>query len=77
MDRRHLKCWLWKLLWVLAIASLVVAWVGIKGDKVILGLNSLGWFWNALVMAVLAISVKLDCHTCAVCKIGSAPTENQ
>ena len=77
MDRRHLKCWLWKLLWILSAAALIVAWVGIRGDKVLLGLNSLGWFWNALILGVLAIPIKLDCHTCAVCKIGARVPEGQ
>jgi len=75
MDRRHLKCLLWKGLWLISLVSLVVAWYGVGGNKVVLGLNSLGWFWNAVIFGILAVPVKLDCRACGVCKIGAVQSE--
>lgn len=71
MDRAHFKCWLWKGLWGLAALSLIYTWwVATYRSDPVLGFGALYGFWNALVLGVLAIPIKLDCHTCSVCKIG-------
>ncbi|HEY4478930.1 MAG TPA: hypothetical protein VI981_01050 [Candidatus Paceibacterota bacterium] len=69
MNRKHLKCTLWKLLWTLGVLSLIAAWVSSQSDPV-LEFEWSFWFWNALVFGVLAVPIKLDCHSCDVCGIG-------
>jgi len=61
MDKKHLKCRLWKVLWGLSFLSLVLAWSGFDGQY---------WMWNALVLAMLAVPIKLDCQSCKVCQAG-------
>ena len=70
MDRRHLKCLLWKTLWGLSVIALISAWVATRNGQV-WGLNAEHLFWDALVLGVLAIPIKLDCHSCSVCRIGA------
>lgn len=67
--KQHYKCWIWKALWILSLASFVVALVGAYGRQAVFGLEPLAWFWNALVLGVLAVPVKLDCHNCGVCQV--------
>ncbi len=71
MDRRHFKCLLWKGLWGLSALSLIFAWMGSVQSNSVFGFGAQHWFWDALVLGVLAIAIKLDCHICDVCKIGS------
>ncbi len=69
MDRRHLKCLLWKGLWALGAVSFILALVAANGGTgIILGFDAGYWFWVALVLAGLSIPIKLDCHSCSVCK---------
>jgi len=72
--KRHYKCWLWKILWLLSLVSFVLALVGAYGRQVVLGLEPLAWFWNALVLGVLAMPIKMDCSDCGVCAV---PKEGQ
>ena len=69
MDRKHFKCLLWKGLWGLGVIALVLAFFAIQSGKV-WGYDSLHWYAGALILAVLAIPIKLDCRSCTVCKIG-------
>ena len=64
------KCLLWKVLWLAAAVSLALSWYAIWTRGVVLGLDPLAWYWNALVLAVLAIPVKLDCKDCGTCSVG-------
>lgn len=66
MMSQHWKCRLWKTLWGLGVLSLVFAWVATRTGFVF-GLDAQHWFWDALIFTVLAIPIKLDCHTCDVC----------
>jgi len=68
MDRKHLKCLLWKALWGISVLSLIAAWFSLQDT--ILGFNAQFWFWNGLLFGVLAIPIKLDCHSCDTCQIG-------
>ncbi len=68
MARKHFKCWLWKILWSFAGLSLVLSWGGFE-QGVVATLPVEMWLWNSLVLGVLAISVKLDCHDCSVCNV--------
>ena len=70
MNRKHIKCLCWKALWGLGFLSLILAWVTNYTQSSIIGYGALAWFWNALVLGVLAISIKLDCHSCEPCQIG-------
>ena len=70
MDRKHFKCLLWKGLWGLGALSLIGAWIaGPNGN--LTGLDGVQLLWNALIFGVLAIPIKLDCHSCDVCNIRS------
>lgn len=72
MDRTHLKCTLWKVLWGISALSIIAAWVSIKlatgGQPPVFGLDALFWFWNALLFGMLSIPIKMDCQSCAVCQ---------
>ena len=69
MDRRHYKCLLWKGLWGLGAVSFVLALVAANGSAgAVLGFDAGYWFWVALVLVGLSIPIKLDCHSCSVCK---------
>ena len=70
MDRKHSKCLLWKGLWTLALITMILAWISNYTQGAFLGYGALVWFWTALVLGVLAIPIKLDCHDCGVCGIG-------
>ncbi len=71
MDKKHFKCLLWKGLWGLGVASLVLAWVATKSGFAF-GLDAQHWFWDALIFVALSIPIKLDCHSCDVCQIGQS-----
>ena len=45
------------LLWIAAFLSLVFAWYA--RDGVFLGYSGLGWYWNALVLGILALPLKM------------------
>ena len=70
INRKHFKCLCWKTLWGLGFLSLILAWITNYNQSAIIGYGALAWFWNALVLGVLAISIKLDCHSCDTCQIG-------
>ena len=61
------KCLLWKALWAAGALSLVMAWTGVYLKNLVLGLEPLAWYWNALVLAALSIPVKMDCKDCGTC----------
>ena len=67
MGKHHMKCWLWKTLWVLAAIAFILAWVSVLRRATILNMDPLFLLWNALVLGVLSIPVKLDCHSCNTC----------
>ena len=70
MNKKHLKCLFWKVLWALSALSVILAWYTNFTQSAIINLGALAWFWNALVLGVLAIPIKLDCHNCNVCQGG-------
>ncbi|MDP3769692.1 MAG: hypothetical protein Q8R40_02005 [bacterium] len=72
MDKKHCKCLLWKGLWALGLITLILAWVSNYTQAALLGYGALAWFWTALVLGVLAIPIKLDCHDCSTCSVKSA-----
>lgn len=61
------KCLLWKALWAAGAASLVLAWVAVYRQGLVLGLEPLAWYWNALILATLSTPVKMDCKDCSGC----------
>ena len=69
MNKHLLKCWLWKGLWVLSAAALAVAWVSVVRRAAIANLDPLFLLWNALILGVLSIPIKQDCHNCGVCGV--------
>ena len=69
MNTKHLKCWLWKILWALGFITFVLAWIANYNQGAIFGFGALAWFWTSLVLAVHAIPIKLDCHNCDVCQV--------
>ena len=65
-DKMHWRC-CWKpmlglLLWVAAAFSVVMAWLS-RGAP-LLGYNDVGWYMNAVVLALLAIPMKLGGGWC-------------
>ena len=66
MKQIH-KCWIWKGLWVLAILAFVLALVASKNNAAVFSLDAAHWYWNALILGVLAVPIKLDCQACQVC----------
>lgn len=68
MVKKHFKCYLWKILWGLGALSLVLAW-GSLPTGVIATLGTAVWFWSALILGVLSITIKMDCDNCDVCKV--------
>ena len=70
MGNKHLiKCWIWKAMWVLAVLSFVLAWVSVMRRAPIGQFDPLFLLWNALVLGVLSIPVKLDCRKCGTCNV--------
>ncbi|MEK7554364.1 MAG: hypothetical protein AAB518_00025 [Patescibacteria group bacterium] len=68
------SCSCWRLfgaiLWVAGAVALVLAWVSVSKGMV-LGMDTSRWYANALILAVLAIPMKLkgrgmecECGTC-------------
>lgn len=60
MTRQHIKCWIWKTLWGLGLWSFLFG--------LIFNSNREFWYFNALILGILAISIKLDCQSCRVCE---------
>ncbi|HWO07432.1 MAG TPA: hypothetical protein VNM40_02515 [Candidatus Paceibacterota bacterium] len=69
MGRHLLKCWLWKALWGLAVLCFVLAWVSVLRQAPIGQFDPLFLFWNALILGILAVPIKLDCQTCETCTV--------
>jgi len=69
MNKHLLKCWLWKGLWVLSALSFILAWASVIMQAPIGRFDPLFLLWNALVLAVLATPIKLDCNKCGVCNV--------
>jgi hypothetical protein len=65
-SKWHKACsWLASLLWAAAGASLLLAWWAVYSRGLVLGLEPLAWYWNALVMGVSARGMKLPIAGCA------------
>jgi len=69
MDKKHAKCWLWKVLWAGSLISLGLAWLGVLNQSLIFGLGPEVWLWDALILGVLSIPIKLDCQNCSTCSM--------
>ena len=69
MSKHLIKCWVWKGLWALAAIAFILAWVSVLRRATIFNMDPLFLLWNALVLGVLSIPVKLDCHSCGVCGV--------
>ena len=52
------------VLWTVAALCLVMAWVAVWRRGLVLGLEPLAWYWNALVLGVLAGGCKGHHGTC-------------
>lgn len=73
-SKWHWEC-CWKpmvgmVLWGAGMVSLVMAWVAVYRRGLILGLEPLAWYWNALVLGVLgagASSMGGGCGSCGTC----------
>ncbi len=65
----NMKCLLWKALWLAGVVAFVLGWVSIYKQAPMLGLDPLGWYWNALILVALSIPVKMDCKDCGTCNV--------
>ncbi len=56
-------------LWAGGVLSLLMAWVGLYRQALVLGLEPLAWYYNALIMGVLAMAGKwgASCDGCGTC----------
>lgn len=69
-GKKHLiKCWLWKVMWGIAALSFILAWVSVIMRAPIGQFDPLFLLWNALVLGVLAVPIKLDCAGCSTCSV--------
>jgi len=72
VGKHVIKCWLWKGMWALAAFAFVLAWISVIRQAPIGQFDPLFLFWNALILGILAIPVKLDCHdSCTGCSVKS------
>ncbi|NBV76711.1 hypothetical protein EBR66_00895 [bacterium] len=69
MNKKHIKCWLWKILWGLAAAALISAWLSVVLKTAVVGIDPAFLLWNALILSSLAIAIKLDCTSCTTCEV--------
>lgn len=69
MKKHLIKCWLWKVMWALAVLSFILAWVSVLMRAPIGQFDPLFLLWNALVLGVLATPIKLDCQHCETCSV--------
>ena len=67
----NLKCLLWKGLWLAGAAAFLLGWASIYMKGLVLGLDPLGWYWNALILTALSVPVKMDCSDCGTCDAGA------
>ena len=70
-SKWHLAC-CWKpvvgtVLWTAGMLSLVMAWVAVYNRGLVLGLEPLAWYWNALVLGVLAVGCSGHSGHCGTC----------
>lgn len=64
-DKLHWQCCMrpkcGKLFWLVALIALILAWVAtFKGT--VWGLDAMHWYWDALVLGVLALGLKMASH---------------
>lgn len=71
MSKHLIKCWLWKAMWGVAALSFILAWVSVLMRAPIGQFDPLFLLWNALVLGILSIPVKLDCHNCETCGVNA------
>ena len=59
-------CWFGMGLWSLAVVAFVLGWVSLIIQKLVLSLDPVAWYWNALVLGVLAMpwACKGDSSAC-------------
>lgn len=53
-----MKSVLGKVLWGAAALSLLLAWVAVYKRGLVFNLEPLAWYWNALILGVLAVGTK-------------------
>ncbi len=84
-SKMHWAC-CWKpmlgvVLWTLGMLALVLAWVSIWRQNLVFGLEPLAWFWNALVLGVLALGCKgHGCrggHSCGSCEVSDKDAKDE
>ena len=67
----HWGCWvkmvLGKVLWVASALSLLLAWVAVYRRGLVFNLEPLAWYWNALILGVLAVGAKVEGSCYDVC----------
>ena len=57
-------------MWSLGVFAFLLAWISVIIQRPIGSLDPLFLFWNALILGILAIPVKLDCQNCGTCNVG-------
>ena len=66
-------CWrpmVGMVLWGAGLLSLVMAWVAVYRRGLVLNLEPLAWYWNALVLGVLGTGAGMGGnHGCGNCEV--------
>lgn len=69
VGKHIIKCWIWKAMWGLAALAFLLAWISVIRQAPIGQFDPLFLFWNALILGILSIPVKLDCHDSCGCSV--------
>lgn len=80
-NKMHWSC-CWKpmlgmALWALAAACFVLGLVAITRPTGVWQISTLGWYWNALILGVLALGCKGCGHGCSKCSTCEVPEEEK
>lgn len=74
MNKKHLKCWLWKILWGLSAIAFAFAWISVFRGAPFGQFDPLFLLWNALILGILSVPIKLDCQACDTCGVSFRQT---
>lgn len=65
--KKNWYSWVSHALWVLAALAFILGWVSLLRQSLVLNLDPVAWYWNALVMGVLSMGCK-GSDNCGTCK---------
>ncbi|NCN53066.1 hypothetical protein GW950_01215 [Candidatus Wolfebacteria bacterium] len=63
-SNKNWHMWVGKALWSLAALAFVLGWVSLLRQQLVFSLDPVAWYWNALVLGVLAVPSKNSANCC-------------